>query len=78
MVDIFCESNAAGGVVDEALKLDPLPAVIWMQFGIVNEAAAKRARAKGVAVVMDRCPAIEFRRLFARPRLKSRIRGRFP
>jgi uncharacterized protein len=77
MVDIFRESNAAGGVVDEALKLDPLPA-IWMQFGVVNEAAAKRARAKGVAVVIDRCPAIEFPRLFALPRLKSRIRGRFP
>jgi predicted CoA-binding protein len=67
MVDIFRASNAAGGVVHEALKLDPLPAVIWMQLGVVNETAAKRARAKGVAVVMDRCPAIEFPRLFALP-----------
>ena len=66
MVDVFRRSSAAGGVVDEALELDPLPRVIWMQVGVVDEEAAKRAREKGVTVVMDRCPAIEFPRLFPR------------
>ena len=64
MVDVFRNSAAAGGAVDDALDLDPLPAVIWMQLGVVNEEAAERARARGVTVVMNRCPKIEFRRLF--------------
>ena len=67
MVDVFRNSRAAGGVVEEALRLDPLPRVIWMQLGVVDEGAAKRARAKGVTVVMNRCPSIEFRRLFGGP-----------
>ena len=64
MVDVFRNSAAAGAVVDEALRLDPLPRVIWMQLGVINEEAAARARARGVSVVMNRCPAIELRRLF--------------
>lgn len=63
MVDVFRNSASAGGVVDEALALEPLPRVIWMQLGVVNEEAAERARKRGVTVVMNRCPAIEFRRL---------------
>ncbi len=63
MVDVFRNSSAAAAVVDEALALDPLPRVIWMQLGVINEAAAERARAGGVTVVMNRCPAIELRRL---------------
>jgi hypothetical protein len=63
MVDVFRNSAAAAGVVDDALALDPLPRVIWMQLGVTNEDAAERARAKGVVVVMNRCPAIELRRL---------------
>ena len=63
MVDVFRNSAAAGHVVDEALRLEPLPCVIWMQLGVINEEAARRARAKGVTVVMNRCPAIELRRL---------------
>jgi uncharacterized protein len=51
--------------VDEALNLDPLPQVIWMQLGVINEEAAARARARGVTVVMNRCPSIETRRLLA-------------
>ena len=65
MVDVFRNSTNAAGAVDEALKLDPLPRVIWMQLAVINEEAAARARAKGVTVGMNRCPKIETRRLFA-------------
>jgi uncharacterized protein len=68
MVDIFRNSINAAGTVDDALMLDPLPRVIWMQLGVVNEKAGERARARGITVVMNRCPKIEFRRLFDRPR----------
>ena len=61
MVDIFRNSAAAGAVVDEALALSPQPNVIWMQIGVRDDAAAKRAL--GVDVVMDRCPKIEYQRL---------------
>ncbi len=63
MVEIFRASEFAGGIVDEALKLDPLPRVIWMQLGVSDAAAAERARAAGVEVVMNRCPKIEWGRL---------------
>ncbi|QBR72977.1 CoA-binding protein [Beijerinckiaceae bacterium] len=63
MVDIFRNSEAAGGIVDEALRLDPRPKVIWMQLGVQDIAAAERARALGVSVVMNRCPKIEYERL---------------
>lgn len=63
MVDIFRKSEAAGAVVDEALALDPRPRVIWMQLGVRDDAAAERARALGVSVVMNRCPKIEYERL---------------
>lgn len=62
MVDIFRRSSEVGSVVDEALRLPGLKA-IWMQLGVVDDAAAARARAAGVQVVMDRCPAIEIPRL---------------
>ncbi len=63
MIDVFRNSAAAGEAVDAALALDPLPRVVWMQLGVINQPAAERARARGVTVVMNRCPAIELRRL---------------
>ena len=63
MVDVFRNSEAAGGVVDEALALSPLPAAIWMQLDVIDTVAAAKAEAAGVKVVMDRCPAIEIPRL---------------
>ena len=64
MVDVFRNSDAAGAAVDEALALPTLPKVIWMQLGVRNDDAATRAEARGVTVIMDRCPAIERPRLF--------------
>ncbi|MGE3989199.1 CoA-binding protein [Pseudorhodoplanes sp.] len=63
MVDIFRNSDAAADVVREALALDPKPAVIWMQLGVRNDAAAGIAEDAGLNVVMDRCPKIEYGRL---------------
>ncbi|RBP16823.1 hypothetical protein DFR50_104100 [Roseiarcus fermentans] len=63
MIDVFRNSAAAGEAVDAALALPSPPRVIWMQLGVINEPAAGRARARGLTVVMNRCPAIELRRL---------------
>ena len=63
MVEIFRNSEAADGIVDEALALDPLPKVIWMQLSVRNDAAAARAQARGVQVIMNRCPKIEYGRI---------------
>ncbi|MBX9823505.1 MAG: CoA-binding protein [Xanthobacteraceae bacterium] len=63
MVDIFRASQFAPAVVDEALQMQPKPAVIWMQLTVRNDEAAARAEAAGLKVVMDRCPKIEYGRL---------------
>ena len=63
MVEIFRNSEAADGIVDEALALDPLPKIIWMQLSVRNDAAAARAEARGVQVIMNRCPKIEYGRI---------------
>ena len=63
MVDIFRSSDAVPGIVEEALALDPRPKVIWMQLGVRHDAAAAKAEAAGLTVIMDRCPKIEYARL---------------
>lgn len=63
MVDVFRAAEHAGAVVEEVLAMAPHPRVVWMQLGVRNDAAAARAQAAGLKVVMDRCPKIEYGRL---------------
>ena len=66
MLDIFRNSEAAGALVDEAIALKDEKGIktIWMQIGVINKDAAKRAETAGMTVIMDRCPKIEYGSLF--------------
>ncbi|CAD0183616.1 CoA binding domain protein [Ruegeria sp. THAF57] len=69
MVDIFRRSEAVPPIVDDALGAFPGLRTIWMQIGVENDNAAAVAEARGVDVVMNRCPKIEYQRLFGELRM---------
>jgi len=66
MVDIFRRSSEAGKVVDEAIEalIDRGLKVIWMQIGVIDREAAKRAEDRGLTVIMNHCPKMEYQRLW--------------
>jgi predicted CoA-binding protein len=65
MVDIFRPKGYARGIVEEVLRMEPRPRVVWMQLGIRDDEAARLAETAGLKVVMNRCPKIEYGRLSA-------------
>lgn len=69
MVDVFRRSDAVPAIVDEALARWPSLQTIWMQLGVEHSEAAEVARARGVTVIENRCPKIEYQRLFGELRM---------
>jgi len=69
LVDIFRRSDAVPPIVDEALETFPDLQTIWMQIGVCHPAAATKAEARGVTVIQNRCPKIEYQRLFGELRM---------
>lgn len=69
MVDIFRRSEAVPPIVDEALAQFPELQTVWMQIGVEHPEAAAKAEARGVTVIQNRCPKIEYQRLFGELRM---------
>lgn len=69
MVDIFRRSEAVPPIVEQSLDVFPNLKTIWMQIGVENEQAAAMAEAKGIDVIQNRCPKIEYQRLFGELRM---------
>ena len=69
VVDIFRRSEAVPPIVDEALEHFPRLKTIWMQIGVEHAEAAAKAEARGVQVIQNRCPKIEYQRLFGELRM---------
>ncbi len=69
MVDIFRRSEAVPPIVDEALEVFADLQTIWMQIGVQHPAAAAKAETRGVDVIQNRCPKIEYQRLFGELRM---------
>ncbi len=76
MVDIFRRPDAVPAIVDEAMAHLPALRTIWMQIGVTHEAAAAKAEAAGLTVIQDRCPKIEYQRLFGELRMGGFATGR--
>ncbi|MDJ0992361.1 MAG: CoA-binding protein [Dinoroseobacter sp.] len=69
MLDVFRRSEAVPQIVDDALRHLPGLKTIWMQIGVSHEAAAAKARAAGIEVIQNRCPKIEYQRLYGELRM---------
>jgi predicted CoA-binding protein len=69
VVDIFRRSEAVPPIVDEALERFPRLRTIWMQIGVEHAGAAAKAEARGVQVIQNRCPKMEYQRLFGELRM---------
>lgn len=69
MVDVFRRSEAVPPLVDEALERWPNLKTIWMQIGVEHTEAAAKAEARGVTVIQNRCPKIEYQRIFGELRM---------
>ena len=69
MVDVFRRSEHVPPIVDDAIAAFPMLSTIWLQIGVQHEAAAAKARERGIDVVQNRCPKIEYQRLFGELRM---------
>lgn len=69
VIDIFRRPEFVPDIVDAALAMPVRPKVIWMQIGVTHAEAAARAEAQGLTVIQDRCPKIEYQRLFGELRM---------
>ena len=65
MVNVFRRSEFVDQIAEDAVSIGA--SILWLQLGVIDETAAQKAHAAGLTVIMDRCPAIEYRRLFSPP-----------